>query len=82
MNFKTTYILFGLLIGVLGLFLLTQLFGKRTRPKEETLRFYRDEHGDWRLKEPSTRADSTQINRVINQVMGARKEEQADTTPT
>jgi hypothetical protein len=30
MNFKTTYILFGVLLGVLGLFLLTQLFAKRT----------------------------------------------------
>jgi len=31
MSFKTTYILFGLLLGVLGLFLLTQLFGKRSQ---------------------------------------------------
>jgi len=30
MNFKTTYVLFGVLLGILGLFLLTQLFAKKT----------------------------------------------------
>ncbi|MBV9124710.1 MAG: hypothetical protein JO112_15245, partial [Planctomycetes bacterium] len=34
MNFKTTYILFGVLLAVLGVFLLTQLLGKKTT--EET----------------------------------------------
>ncbi|HMC64790.1 MAG TPA: hypothetical protein VKI65_07610, partial [Gemmataceae bacterium] len=34
MNFKTTYILFGILAGALGLLLLVQLFGKK--PGEET----------------------------------------------
>ena len=29
MNFKTTYTLFGILVGILGLFLLAQLFGKK-----------------------------------------------------
>src|SRR5947209_1779258 len=29
MNFKTTYILFGVMAGILGLLLLTQLFGTR-----------------------------------------------------
>lgn len=108
MNFKTTYILFGVLFGMLGLFLITQLFGTkppdqpyvlpslhdvkepvrnedidrveiaRFRPTEERLMFYKDEQGNWRLKEPSVRVDSSPINRVIDQVMMAHRDESAD----
>ncbi len=112
MNFRTTYILFGLLIGVLGIFLVTQLFGTRTkdkekwvlpslhdevtpvkladidrveidrvRPKAEKLLFYRDERGDWRLKEPQARVDKYLVERVISQVIGASKEKDVDLTP-
>jgi hypothetical protein len=112
MNFKTTYFLFGILLLVLGTFLVTQLFGTRTldkqayilpslrdltkpvaakdidrveivrsRPKEEKLLFFRDAQGEWQLKDPATHADSSQVNRLIDQVMGARREEQADLTP-
>jgi hypothetical protein len=110
MSFKTTYILFGLLIVALGIFLVTQMFGTQTqeqmtyvlpslhdnlhpvrsdeidrveidrlRPKTEKLVFFKDEQGDWRLKEPSTHADSNTVRNIISDVMGARREEEADT---
>src|SRR5260370_39173889 len=89
MNFKTTYILFGVLMGTMGLFLLSQMFGKKSKeeytyvlpslhdvvkpvkadamdrvqierfgPQAETLLFYRNEQGDWRLKQPGVRAEN------------------------
>jgi hypothetical protein len=108
MNFKTTYILFGVLVGMLGLFLVTQLRGKKTvdtndyvlpslqagkitaqditgvdierlRPEGSKLVFARTPHG-WELEHPKTRADSSHIDQLINQVMRASREESADMT--
>src|SRR6266851_996125 len=111
MNFKTTYILFGVLMGTMGLFLLSQMFGKKSKeehtyvlpslhdvvkpvkadaidrvqierfgPQAETLLFYRNEQGDWRLKQPGVRAENNLVTRIIDQVLGARMEEQVDLT--
>jgi Domain of unknown function (DUF4340) len=111
MSFKTTYILFGLLIALLCVFLVTQISGtrktedlayilpsvhdpitpvktddiesveiKRSKPNAETLHFFKNAQGNWMLKEPSVRVDSTQIDRVITQVLNAKREEQADVT--
>src|SRR5438105_416304 len=111
MNFKTTYILFGILMGTMGLFLLSQLFGKKNKEEytyvlpslhdvvkpikadaidrvqlerfgtqAETLLFYRNEQGDWRLKQPAVRAEKSVVDTVIDQMIGARTEEQADLT--
>lgn len=111
MNFRTTYILFAVLFAFLGIMLLTQLFGTRTkeqqefalpsvhdivkpvksddietveiqrfRPKEETLRFYKDSNGTWRCKDPEVRLVTGLVRQVIDQVMGARKDEEADLT--
>jgi hypothetical protein len=52
----------------------------RTRPKEENLMFYRDSHNNWRIKQLDTQADTNTIERIISQVMNARREEQADVT--
>jgi hypothetical protein len=111
MSFKTTYILFGLLVAVLAIFGLTQFFGlqspkdnsawvfrslndkknpvrsadidtvtiERTSPKPTKLVFYRSEQG-WRLREPDVRIDGYQVDRVIDQVIRARKDEKADLT--
>ncbi len=111
MNFKTTYILFGVLFGVLALFGLTQLLGwrsstdksvyalptlndnrkpvktedietveiERTRPNAEKLVFQRSEQG-WRLQQPSVRVDNYLVDRVVQQVSRARKDEKADIT--
>jgi hypothetical protein len=112
MNFKTTYLLFGILFLVLGTFLITQLFGTRTadkqlyvlpslhdvtdpvvakdidrveiartRPKEETLMFYRGDQNHWRLKQPATHAADMEVDRIITQIMGAKRDEQADIVP-
>jgi hypothetical protein len=109
MNFKTTYILFGLLAGVLVVFGLTQLLGVQS-PKDDTvwvfnslndrknlvsssdietvqiehasaqpqkLVFFRNDQG-WQLQEPKVRVDGYAVDRVIDQVKGARKEQKAD----
>src|SRR5262245_6531804 len=109
MNLRTTYILFGVLMGLMGIFLLTQIFGKkapdlhtyvlpslhditnpiktddidrveieRFRPTTETLAFYRDERSFWRLQKPNTRVESSLVNRVIDQLIRARRDENAD----
>jgi hypothetical protein len=111
MNFKTTYILFGVLFAVLAIFGLTQLMGlrnptdrsvyalpslndskkpvrtediqtveiERTRPSAEKLVFQRTGQG-WRLQQPSVRVDNYLVDRVVQQVSRARKEERADVT--
>lgn len=111
MNFKTTYILFVVLVLVLAAFGLTQLWGlkqpkekglyvlpslndarnptrtediqtveiERSRPTAEKLVFYRSEQG-WKLKQPAVRVDGYQVDRVIDQVRGARRDEKADVT--
>jgi hypothetical protein len=108
MNFKTTYILFGVLVAMLGLFLLTQLRGKKPgektdyvlpslqaakvtsqdintveidlhRPQADKLVFVRTQTG-WELQHPKVRADSSTLNQVINQLLRASREEQADMT--
>lgn len=111
MNFKTTYVLFGVFAAVLVLFGVTQLLNlqspkdqsvyalpslhdkkkpirsddigtveiARTKPAEETLVFYRTEQG-WKLREPSVRVDSYMVDRLVNQVIDAKKEEKADVT--
>jgi Domain of unknown function (DUF4340) len=111
MNFKTTYILFGLLAGVLVVFGLTQLLGVQS-PKDDSvwvfnslndrknpisssdiesveiehssaqpqkLIFSRNDQG-WQLQEPKVRVDGYAVDRVIDQVKGARKEQKADVT--
>ncbi len=109
MNFKTTYILFGLLLGVMGVLLLSQLFGTRTkdqqvyvvpslhdvaapvraedinqveitrtRPSQETLVFYQDAHGGWRLKNPNVRADGNKVRRIIDEVINAKRQADVD----
>ena len=106
MNFKTTYILFGILVGMLALFLVTQMRGRRPtdtndyvlpglqagkitaqditsieiehlRPEAGKLVFSRTADG-WQLEQPKTRADSSHVNQIINQVMRASKDENAD----
>jgi hypothetical protein len=111
MNFKTTYILFGIFAAVLVVFGVTQLLGlqsskdksvyalptlhdkkkpirsddigtveiARTRPTEEKLVFYRTDQG-WKLREPSVRVDGYAVDRVIQQVIDAKKDEKADVT--
>jgi regulatory protein YycI of two-component signal transduction system YycFG len=110
MNFRTTYILFAVLFAFLGVMLLSQLFGTRTkeegfvlpsvhdivkpvkaddietveiqrfRPTAETLRFYKDSKGVWRCKEPDVRLVSGLVRQIIDQVMAAKRDEQADLT--
>jgi hypothetical protein len=111
MNFRTTYILFGLLFVFLGIMLLTQLLGTHTseqpefalpslhdalkpaksddfdaveiqrfHPKAETLRFYKDSKGGWRCKDPDVRLVAGLARQVIDQVMNAKRDEQADLT--
>src|SRR3984957_5054396 len=111
MNFRTTYILFGVLFAFLGVMLLSQLFGTRTkeqqeyvlssvhdlvkpvkaddietveiqrfRPNQETLRFYKDSKGVWHCKDPNVRLVTGIVRQLIDQVMNARKDEQADLT--
>lgn len=109
MNFKTTYILFGVLVAVLVVFGVTQLLGlqspkdksvyvlptlhdkkkpirsddidtveiARGKPTEEKLIFYRTDQG-WKLREPSVRVDGYAVDRLIQQVIDAKKEEKAD----
>jgi hypothetical protein len=111
MNFKTTYLLFGILGALLLVFGLTQLAGlrkpdqrsafvlpslndaknpikpedveavevERTRPTAEKLVFYRTEQG-WKLKQPEVRVEGYLVDRIIDQVKGARIEEKADVT--
>jgi hypothetical protein len=111
MNFKTTYILFGLLAGLLAVLALNQLLGiqspkdqsawvfpklnggknvirandidtveiERTGAKPVKLLFYRGAQG-WRSKEPSVRLDGFAVDRLINQVVQAKKDEKADLT--
>jgi hypothetical protein len=112
MSFKTTYVLFGLLFGVLAVFLITQLFGNRSvdqrtyvlpsmhdvaspvrtadidrieieraKPKPEKIELYRDAHNVWRMKDPNTRADDSLVNRIIDQVMQAKRNQDADMKP-
>src|SRR5205085_9000904 len=50
----------------------------RNRPKEERIGFYKNAQGVWRLKQPETRADSFLVNRVIDQVINARRDLDAD----
>jgi Domain of unknown function (DUF4340) len=111
MNFKTTYVLFAVLFGVLGIFLLTQLFGNRSADQRtyilpsmhditapvrtadidrieidrtekgkqpEKIEFYRDGQNNWRMKEPDTRADTNLVDRIIDQVMQAKRNQEAD----
>src|SRR5438270_13667393 len=105
MNFKTTYILFGIFAAVLVVFATTQLLGLQS-PKdksvyvlpslhdkkkpmrsedigtveiaranpEEKLVFYRSEQG-WKLREPSVRVDGYAVDRLVQQVIDAKKEE-------
>src|SRR5437667_12351450 len=105
MNFKTTYILFGIFAAVLIVFGVTQLLGlqspkdksvyalpslhdrkkpvrsedigtveiARTQPAEEKLVFYRTDQG-WKLREPSVRIDRLTVDRLIQQVIDAKKE--------
>jgi Domain of unknown function (DUF4340) len=111
MNFRTTYILFAVLFAFLGVMLLSQLFGTRSkqqdefvlssvhdivkpvkaddietveiqrfRPTKETLRFYKDSKGVWRCKDPNVRLVTGIVRQLIDQVMSARKDEQADLT--
>ncbi|HEV8062385.1 MAG TPA: DUF4340 domain-containing protein [Gemmataceae bacterium] len=53
---------------------------QRFRPTKETLRFYKDSTGVWRCKEPDVRLMSGLVRQVIDQVLGAKKDEQADLT--
>ncbi|HLJ92225.1 MAG TPA: DUF4340 domain-containing protein [Gemmataceae bacterium] len=109
MNFKTTYILFGVLAAVLVVFGVTQLLGlqsskdksvyalpslhdkkkpirsddigtveiTRQKPTEEKLVFYRTDQG-WKLREPSVRVDKYTVDRLIQQIIDAKKEDKAD----
>src|SRR5205823_12361209 len=45
----------------------------------EKLVFYRTEQG-WKLRQPNVRVDSYQVERIIDQVSRARREEKADVT--
>lgn len=107
MNFKTTYILFGTLVVVLGVFAATQLLGvkkpgqlsdfvlpslnqgakagtnpedfdaveiARLRPQEEKLLFVK-RAGGWEMEKPyRLHANRTEVDNLIRQVMGARRE--------
>jgi hypothetical protein len=53
---------------------------ERNRPQAEKLVFYRTDQG-WRLKQPNVRIDGYLVDRVIQQVIDARKEEKADVSP-
>jgi hypothetical protein len=53
---------------------------QRFRPKEETLRFYKDSSGTWRCKDPEVRLVNGLVRQIIDQVLGARKDEEADLT--
>jgi hypothetical protein len=109
MNFKTTYILFGLLAVFLAIFGLTQFLGvqspkddtvwvfsslndrknqvsssdigtveiERAGDKPEKLVFERGDQG-WQLQEPKVRVDGYAVDRVIDQIKGARKEPKAE----
>src|SRR5581483_5172307 len=52
---------------------------ERTRPNEEKLVFYRTDSG-WMSKQPKVRLDSYQVDRLIDQIKSARREEKADVT--
>ena len=111
MNFKTTYILFALLAGVLGVLAVTLWVGpsstsdsdyalpsmhdarnpvqsadidtveiERFKPRHETLVFVRDKATKtWRMTRPySLRVDTWSVDRLIGQVMDARKAKNAD----
>src|SRR5712675_478324 len=114
MNFKTTYILFGVLVGLVTLFGLVLLLNpakpidttyvlpslhdpskpvkptdidtviiERTRPKPEKLVFLRDKDNPrWHMTEPLTlrpeRVDRFAVDRVVDQVLEARRDEHAD----
>src|SRR6266849_3892143 len=81
MNFKTTYALFGVLVGVLGVFLLTQLFGKRSQDQDTyVLPSLHDVTTPVRA-EDIVRVDSNLVSRIVDQVTRVRKEETADMTP-
>jgi hypothetical protein len=111
MNFKTTYILFGVFAAVLVVLGVTQLLGlqspkdtsvyalpslhdkkkpvrsddigaveiARTQPAKEKLVFYHTDQG-WKLREPSVRVDNYMVDRLINQIIDAKKEEKAAVT--
>ena len=49
----------------------------RTKPTEEKLVFYRTDQG-WKLREPSVRVDTYAVDRLVQQVIDAKKEEKAD----
>ena len=103
MNFKTTYLLFGSLLVLLGIAALSLLIGPRpgaegallsgfkaanvqakdvTRvaidrhlPTEQRLVFVRTDKDHWKLEEPySARVDAFQVERMIGDLLGARKE--------
>src|SRR5262249_21530661 len=108
MNFKTTYVLFGIFAAVLIVFGVTQLLGLQS-PKDKSVYilptlhdkkkpirsediatveaarassdekpvFYRTDQG-WKLREPSVRVDGYMVDRLIQQVIDAKKEEKAD----
>jgi hypothetical protein len=114
MNFKTTYIMFAVLVGLVTLFGLVLLLNpsrpidtnfvlpslhdtrspvkaddintviiERTRPKAEKLVFMRDkENPRWHMTEPLAlrpeRVDRFAVDRVVDQVLEARREEHAD----
>src|SRR5581483_7643326 len=102
-------VLFGVLLGILGLFLLTQLFAKKTadqmtfvlpglhdtvnpvhtddidrieidrqRPKAEKFVFSKDERGNWVSQDPNVRLETSAVKRIVDQVIGARKEQHVD----
>jgi hypothetical protein len=114
MSFKTTYILFGvflLMIGVFGLILwleptksidtayvlptlhdpanpveakdVTQIEIERTRPNAEKLVFERDADQRWQMTSPHHfRVDQWAANQIVSEVLGAKKNEKRDVTPS
>jgi len=54
---------------------------ERARPKPEKIEFYRDAHNAWRMKDPNTRADDSLVNRIFDQVMQAKRNQDADMKP-
>jgi Domain of unknown function (DUF4340) len=106
MNLRTTYTLFGVLIGMLGLFGL-MLALQATRhdfgyvfPSLHTAKNPVDTEsiasieidkgskkivlvkaeGGWQLSQPRTRLDDFKISQLIREVIGARRDEEADVT--
>jgi hypothetical protein len=111
MNFKTTYVLFAVLAGVLAILAITLWLGPtsttdtdyalpslhdsrepvavkdidtieihRYSPKEQLIVFVRDrDHDTWKMTEPyELRVDKFQIDRLLNQITDARKDEKAE----